>query len=211
MATTMYLPGFSHRLYGRRAKAETTVIQRSANRLDGLAALVARFVPKEVFSVGEGRRERVFTPWVTFVAFLGQVLTRGAACREAVRRVQAWCVADRQPVPDENTSAYCQARSRLSLDTLRAAHEQIGEWMERHARKAWQWCGRSVKVVDGCGISMPDTPENRAKWPYAGGQRPGCGFPTAQMVGLFCLGTGRLVRFAIESWKAHEIPCAEPN
>jgi hypothetical protein len=28
------------------------------------------------------------------------------------------------------------------------------------------------------------------------------------MVGLFCLATGRLVRFAIDSWKAHEIPLA---
>jgi hypothetical protein len=208
MAKTMYLPGFSHRLCGRRPAKEAAVVRRHANRLDGLAALVARFVPPEVFAVGAGQRERVFTPWVTFVAFLGQALTRGGACREAVRRVQAWLVADRQTPPDENTSAYCQARSRLALDTLRAAHEQIGAWMERHARKSWLWCGRSVKVLDGCGISMPDTDENRAKWPYAGGQRPGCGFPTAQMVGLFCLATGRLVRFAIDSWKAHEIPLA---
>jgi hypothetical protein len=28
------------------------------------------------------------------------------------------------------------------------------------------------------------------------------------MVGLFCLATGRLVHFAIDSWKAHEIPLA---
>ena len=65
-----------------------------------------------------------------------------------------------------------------------------------------------VKVLDGCGISMPDTDENRARWPYAGGQKPGCGFPTALLVGLFCLATGRLVRFALDSWKCHEIPLA---
>src|SRR5882724_8409244 len=34
------------------------------------------------------------------------------------------------------------------------------------------------------------------------------GFPTAQLVGLFCLATGRLVRFAFADWKAHEIPLA---
>jgi hypothetical protein len=39
-------------------------------------------------------------------------------------------------------------------------------------------------------------------------QKKGCGFPTTQMVGLFCLACGRLVRFAIDSWKAHEIPLA---
>jgi hypothetical protein len=91
---------------------------------------------------------------------------------------------------------------------LRAAHEKIGGWIERHTQEAWRWCGRSVKVLDGCGISMPDTDANRARWPYAGGQKPGCGFPTAQLVGLFCLATGRLVRFALDSWKSHEIPLA---
>ena len=26
--------------------------------------------------------------------------------------------------------------------------------MERHAQQAWQWCGRSVKVLDGCGYNQ---------------------------------------------------------
>jgi IS4 transposase len=176
--------------------------------LDGLAALVARFIPQEVFALGEGERERVYTPWVTFMAFLGQVLTRGSACREAVRRVQAWCVAERRGVPDENSSAYCQARARLEVTTLRAAHEELGGWIERHRKDTWRWCQRVVKVLDGCGVSMPDSAANRAQWPYAGGQKPGCGFPTAKLVGLFCLATGRLVRFALDSWKTHEIPLA---
>lgn len=108
---TLYLPGFSHRLYGRRAAA--TSVGAQAQALDGLAALVARFIPAELFAPTEQQRERVFSPWVTFIAFLGQVLTRGSACREAVRRVQAWCVAARRTVPDDSTSAYCQARARL--------------------------------------------------------------------------------------------------
>jgi hypothetical protein len=208
MAKTMFLPGFSHRLCGRPTAAAAGGVQRRSERLDGLAGLVARFIPEALFTPGEGRRTRVYTPWVTFVAFLGQVLSRGSACREAVRRVQAWRVAGKRPAPDESTSAYCQARARLPLAALRAAHEELGGWIERHAQDTWRWCGRAVKVIDGCGISMPDTGENRAKWPYAGGQKPGCGFPTAQMVGLFCLATGRLVRFALETWKAHEIPLA---
>lgn len=205
MAKTMFLPGFSHRLCGRRAAGK---VQRQTDRLDGLAALVGRFIPAGLFAPGAQQRKRTYTPWVTFVTFLGQVLSRGSACREAVRRVQAWCVADKRTVPDENTSAYCQARARLPLAVLRAAHDELGGWIERHTQEAWRWCGRAVKVLDGCGVSMPDTKENRTRWPYAGGQKPGCGFPTAQMVGLFCLATGRLVRFALDSWKAHEIPLA---
>ena len=205
---TAYLPGFAQHSCVRRspAAAASSVIQ--PEKLDGLAALVARFVPAKVFALAAGERERTYPPWVTFIAFFGQTLSRSSTCRESVRRVQAWYAGRKQAPPDESTSAYCQARARLSLESVRAAHEQIGNWIEHRNREAWRWCGRAVKVLDGCGISMPDTDENRARWPYASGQKPGCGFPTAQMVGLFCLATGRLVRFAIDSWKAHEIPLA---
>jgi len=208
MSKTMYLPGFSHRLFGSPAARAAGKVAGRVRHLDGLAALVARFIPEGTFTPGPGQRERVYTPWVTFVSFLGQVLTRGSSCRQAVRKVQAWCVADKRDRPDDNTSAYCQARARLSPDTLQRAHEQVAEWIGRRTKEAWRWCGRPVKVLDGCGVSMPDTAENRARWPYAGGQKPGCGFPTAQLVGLFCLATGRLVRFALDAWKASEIRVA---
>src|SRR5579884_779455 len=123
---TLYLPGFSHLLHGSRRLTQRLVQQ--GNHLDGLAALVARFVPRELFDPTEGQRRRIFTPWVTFVAFLGQVLTRGSSCREAVRRVQAWTAATRQSIPDDSTSAYCQARERLSVAQLTAAHEALAGW-----------------------------------------------------------------------------------
>jgi hypothetical protein len=208
MIRNLYLPGFSHRLCGRRTRPESEKLREKADGLHGLAALVAGFIPAKLLRLGEGQRDRVFTPWVTFVAFLGQVLTRNSSCREAVRNVQAWRMASRRSVPDDNSSAYCQARARLPLRTLWKAHERINAWLGERAGEAHVWCGRVVKVIDGCGLSMPDTDENRARWPYAGGQKKGCGFPTAQMVGLFCLATGALVRFALDSWKAHEIPLA---
>src|ERR1700712_3240704 len=55
---------------------------------------------------------------------------------------------------------------------------------------------------------MPDTAANRAIYPYAGGQQPGCGFPTAKLVGLFSLTTGQLIQYARGSWKTHEVPLA---
>jgi hypothetical protein len=54
-----------------------------------LARVVNRFVPQSTFN-GISKRKRVYTPWVTFCARLGQVLERGASCRDAVRKVQAW-------------------------------------------------------------------------------------------------------------------------
>ena len=46
MAKTMFLPGFSHQLYGRQTAAAANQVQRRTNRLDGLAGLVARFIPE---------------------------------------------------------------------------------------------------------------------------------------------------------------------
>lgn len=179
-------------------------LQRKARRLDGLAHLIGGFVPPEIFA---GERERCYSPWVTFVAFLGQVLTRGSACRESVRRVQGWCLTEGVAMPDDSTSGYCQARARLEVAQVKEAHEHLMQWFEGRGEAA-SWRGRCVRVLDGCGVSMPDTAQNRGQWPYAGGQKPGCGFPTAQLVGLFSLGTGQLLRFAFSDWKAHEIPLA---
>jgi hypothetical protein len=55
---------------------------------------------------------------------------------------------------------------------------------------AWRWQGRKVKLVDGSGISMPDTPENQACYPQPSSQAEGVGFPLARMVAVICLSTG---------------------
>lgn len=150
----------------------------------------------------------MFPLFVVFWAFLSQVLTRNSTCRDAVRRVQALRARAGEEIPDKDTSAYCQARKKLPLELLKKIFDAIGHWMDQRHQAGYLWKGHNVKVMDGTGMSMPDTKKNRKKWPYAGGQKPGCGFPVAQMVGLFCLSTGRLVRFVISSWKCHEIPQA---
>jgi hypothetical protein len=89
---TLYLPGFSHRLCGRRAQAGASRLGGKADTLDGLVALVAQFIPAETFTAGSGQRERVFTPWVTFITFLEagalarQFLSRGSAASAGVER-----------------------------------------------------------------------------------------------------------------------------
>jgi Transposase DDE domain len=207
---TLYLKGFNSRLFGRQAESEVRRLRAKAQKLDGLAAVVARFIPAELFANPSGCRKRVYTPWVTFCAFLGQVLQRGSSCQEAVRRVQAMygALGDKMRV-DDATGGYCQARERLNINTLKTAFTRIAQWCATRTRKEDLWQGRIVKVMDGCGISMPDTPANRADYPYAGGQKPGCGFPTGQLLGLFSLCTGHLVRFVVTSWKLHEAPLAQ--
>jgi len=53
--------------------------------------LVARFVPPEVFAPADAQRERIYTPWVTFISFLGQVLSQLSVAKRISR-----------PVPKQN-------------------------------------------------------------------------------------------------------------
>jgi len=51
---------------------------------------------------------------------------------------------------------------------------------------------------------MPDTPANQARWPQPTGQRPGCGFPVARIVGVFSLATGVLLALRTASLHVNE-------
>lgn len=54
-----------------------------------------------------------------------------------------------------------------------------------------------MKLVDGTGISMPDTPQNQASYPQSSSQAKGVGFPLARLVGVICLSTGAVLDAAM--------------
>ena len=141
---------------------------------------------------------------VTFWAFLSQVMSPGSPCREIVRKVQAWHATRRLPVPGTSTGAYCQARARLPLQTLHDIHEHTATELQRGVSSQQLWLGRHVKVIDGTGVSMPDTPENQAVWPQSSNQAKGCGFPIAKLVGCFCLSSGALLDLEEGNQHIHE-------
>ena len=204
MKSVLYLPGFTHRMHGGRVARAAERL--ACPRLDGFSRLAGRFLPKRVFDALD-YRDRVYTPWVTFCGFLSQVLQRDCGCKEVVHRVQALRVSRGKKAPSANTSAYCQARAKLDVSTLRKAHEALVGRLEAKSIEQDTWKGRRVKLIDGTGFSMPDSDENRADYPYAGGQKPGCGFPLGKLVAIFSL-AGHLVRLAQQSWKTHEIVLA---
>lgn len=61
----------------------------------------------------------------------------------------------------------------------------------------WKWNGRSVFILDGSSVSMPDTPENQAMYPQPPNQKPGLGFPLARITVLLSLATGACHDLAI--------------
>src|SRR5260221_9571347 len=68
---------------------------------------------------GPNSRQRLYTPQLTFLAFLDQVLHPGSSCRKAVRQIQSYYQSlPNPPALDEEPSAYFQARARWSLDEV---------------------------------------------------------------------------------------------
>jgi hypothetical protein len=146
-------------------------------------------------------RGRVFTPVTTIWGFLSQVLSEDHSCRDAVSRIIAYRAANGLSVCSPNTASYCEARSRLPKDVLRTLATRTAEELQKSVADAWKWNGRSVFIVDGSHVSMPDTLENQAVYPQPPNQKPGLGFPLARITVLLSLATGACHDLAIAPYQ----------
>jgi hypothetical protein len=135
-------------------------------------------------------RERLYPPTVTLSMFMRQVLEADGSCQKAVNGWAAQRARDGLSKCSVRTGAYCRARQRLPLEMVRTLARRTGRLLSEKAARKWLWRGRRVKLVDGSGLSMPDTPENQAAYPQPSTQAAGVGFPLARLVLVICLATG---------------------
>jgi Transposase DDE domain len=149
-------------------------------------------------------RERMFTPHVTLWAFLSQVIDDDQSQQAAVSRVVAEFIARGEEPPSANTSAYSQARSKLSESLLSSLVRGIASQLVAEIPAEWLWTGRKIKLVDGSTVSMPDTQANQAAYPQEENQNPGVGFPIARVVVLVDYFTGAVADFAIGAYSGKE-------
>jgi len=155
------------------------------------SCLPARLLAKPL--AGPHSRERIYCLPRTFWAWLWQRLNDNASCREVVRQVQALCALQGGPTPDEKTGGYCQARSQMPRSLLERALSASAETALRRAPDMSLLQGRALKVVDGSGLRLQDTPANQKAFPQPAIQKPGCGFPVMKLVVVFCLASGALL------------------
>jgi len=147
-------------------------------------------------ALGRGFRERIFTPAVTLWTFLSQVLDADHSCRQAVARLLAFRVTCGLRPCSPDTGAYCKARQRLPEELLRELTRHTGRELLEQAPAGWLWKGRSVRLVDGTGLSMPDTPKNQKAYPKSKKLKPGVGFPLVRLVVVFSLAVGTVLEAA---------------
>ena len=151
-------------------------------------------------------RERIWTPMQTLWTFLVQVLNPDCSCRAAVAQVLAEQAALGESLQvSADPTAYCQARRRVPLGLFKTAFQTVGQSLRARVNTDYLWHERRVWVVDGSSCSMPDTAELQEAFGQPDGQRPGCGFPVARLVGLFCWATGTIADLVIGAYRSSEL------
>jgi hypothetical protein len=179
---------------------QQNAIKAKAHALHGYELFNLLTAPELLSAVerhAPAHRERLYTPTVTLSLFMAQTLNPDASCQAAVNRHAVERVANGLPACSTSTGAYCRARQRLPVTMITPLVIATGRAMAAAAAPAWRWKDRRVKLVDGTTVSMPDTPENQARYPQSRGQKPGLGFPIARVVALLCLASGAAINAAI--------------
>lgn len=174
--------------------AGLTLRRRPLHHLESLCAQRIDPLLLQPNETGDNSRQRIYTPRLTFLAFLDQTLDPASSCRSAVDQILAYYQAlPHHPHIDPDTSAYCQARARWTCEELIDIRRALARGPALHGDSLLAGIPGQLKVIDGTCFNLPDTAANRALCPPSGDQQPGCGFPLVRMMGVFCLKTGALL------------------
>jgi hypothetical protein len=127
--------------------AGLTLRRRPLHHLESLCA--QRIDPRllQPNETGDNSRQRIYTPRLTFLAFLDQTLDPASSCRSAVDQILAYYHAlPHHPQIDPDTSAYYRLLARhgwrkVTPDTRHPKSKpEVQEEWEKNSRKCWKPC-----------------------------------------------------------------------
>lgn len=169
-------------------------------------ALSVENVESHCRSAGHSWRISFWSPAVTMLAFVLQVLSAEKTLRAAVVTLLTRMAAQgRRGLPSQDPTAYCQARQRFPGAVIATLLGTTADQINAMVPHEHRWLGRRVRVIDGSSASMPDTPELQKAFPQPSSQQRGCGFPVAQFVAMFCWSTGAVLGIVIDTLRPHEL------
>jgi hypothetical protein len=150
--------------------------------------------------VGHQWRDRKLDPVTTVRLFLLQILCGNTACNHVPRLAGMKLTG----------SAYCEARGRLPLEVLQTLLTRCTSQMSECVRETGRWLGHRLFMTDGSSFSMPDTEELREHFGQPGGQKKGCGFPTAHWLALVHFGSGLMQKVLATPLRSHDLAGVAP-
>lgn len=143
----------------------------------------------------------VYTPVVTVLAWVKQMISNRPSCQKAVQALIAQRAADGQNAVSADTSGYCKARQRVPESVCWDLMRRSGHDLERQAPASWTWCGRRVKTVDGSTLRIADTEKNRAEYPLQRGLKPGLSYPVVRILAVFSFAVGTVLEAALRPYQ----------
>lgn len=183
--------GFVDRL--RRLRAE----QAQCASLPFADALSAESIQAVVTELKLSFRERVFSPLVTLWVFLRQTLDPDQSCRQALCVLLAHRVSQNLSKCSLRSGSYCDARRRLPLALFQKLAQRTGRELQAKAADDWLFHQRRIVLVDGTTVSMPDTPQNAARFDKPRNQHGAGPFPVARLLVVLCGATAVVLDAAI--------------
>lgn len=139
--------------------------------------------------------QSTLNPVVTVQLFFLQVLHGNTACEHLPQLAKLPFTA----------AAYCKARMRLKLQALYLLLERSVAQLHQDALEGSRWLGHRVFFIDGSSFSMPDTPPLQEHFGQPGGQREGCGFPTAHWLAMMHAGSGMITKMLASPLRTHDM------
>ena len=133
-------------------------------------------------------RSRVFTPFVTLLIFIKQVLCPDKSCKQAITDfISEQSSKGNDIIPSANTGPYSKARQRLPETTVHDLVKETGGNSSENTDSGWKIYGREVKAFDGTTVKMADSEANQAEFPQHSNQKKGAGFPIARLLVIVSL------------------------
>ena len=154
-----------------------------------------RLVLEACAAAGHVWRRRLLDPIVTVRLMLLQVLFANVSCRRLSR------IAGMR----FSVTAYCKARARLPVDVLGYIAAMLTHRAREHTQQFGLWLGHRVLLIDGTGVSMPDTPALQRAFGQPGNVKAGCGFPVMHVLWVFDAATGLIVDFIEAKWNRYDL------
>ncbi len=185
------------------ARKDFRIVRDKFARDNGLpfGRLLSReYVLSVLKAEGHAYRSRDFCPLVVLWGWLSQCLSQDKSLNEAVSRILAHRVVTGLPACSASSASYSNSRQRFPESVMTRMGREIGQRVHDSAPQSALWHGREVFLVDGTGLSMPDTAANDAEYPRPMKERNVVGFPLLRAAALISLATGAVVDLAITQY-----------
>ena len=140
-------------------------------------------------------RDRVFNPVITMHLFMIQVLSGNCSVRRMLRIAKI----------DADDQCYNAARKRIPLDVFGYLAADVTNACKSACDEASRWLGHRVMMIDGSGLSMPDTAALRSAFGLPGNVKDGCGFPVMHTLWMMDMATGLIRDFVTGRWNIHDM------